>query len=405
MPLDEHQIAQFQAEFQRVTTELQAGSKSALDEARRLGDMHADTKQSVDKLLTEQGTLKAALDEMAASTRALEQRVSARRGGGEAGAKSFGTQVAEHEDMKALAARGGVGSARFELQAAITSISTSGGALIAPARDTNVAAQQRRLTIRDLVSQGETTSTTIQFARQQPTTGKASIVPDDGVTAKPELGMSWVADAVPVATIAGWIHVHKHMLDDVAFLRSEIDTELRYQVDLEEEAQLLAGDGTLVNGVQNMRGLITAASAYNQTAREPGGVTAIDRLRLAMLQVSLARYVVDAHVLNPIDWALMEILKDSQARYIFGDPTQAATPRLWGRPVVDSPAMPEDKFLTGAFKLAATYYERQGTVVLASSEDRDNFIKNMVTVLAEKRGALAVKRPTALVYGDFGRVA
>ena len=400
MPLDETHIAQLQEEFKRVTTELQAGSRSALDEAKRLGDLQNETKTQVDRLLSEQGTLKAALDEMSASTRALEQRVSARRGGGDAPAKSFGAQVAEHDEMKALMARGGVGSARFELQAAITSISTSGGALIEPGRDTNVSAQQRRLTVRDLVSQGQTNSTTVHFARQQPTTGAAAIVPDDGVTAKPELGMTWLADEVPVRTIAGWIHVHKHMLDDVAFLRSEIDTELRYQVELEEEEQILAGDGT----GDNLTGLITAATAYNQTAREPASVTSVDRLRLAMLQVSLARYIVDAHVLNPVDWGLMEILKDTQDRYIFGDPTQLATPRLWGRPVVDTPAMPEDKYLTGAFKLAATYYERQGTVVTASSEDRDNFIKNMVTVLAEKRGALAVKRPLALVYGDFGRV-
>ena len=45
--------------------------------------------------------------------------------------------------------------------------------------------------------------------------------------------------------------------------------------------------------------------------------------------------------------------------------------------------------------------DRQLTEVLISSEDRDNFIKNMLTVRAEERVALAVKMPSALVYGEF----
>jgi hypothetical protein len=36
--------------------------------------------------------------------------------------------------------------------------------------------------------------------------------------------------------------------------------------------------------------------------------------------------------------------------------------------------------------------------VLVSSEDRDNFIKNMLTVRAEERTALAVRVPDSFVY-------
>jgi HK97 family phage major capsid protein len=66
--------------------------------------------------------------------------------------------------------------------------------------------------------------------------------------------------------------------------------------------------------------------------------------------------------------------------------------------------MDVDEFLVGAFLTAATIYDRMDAEVLISSEDADNFTKNMLTVRAEKRLALAVKRPAALVTGDFGNI-
>ena len=93
------------------------------------------------------------------------------------------------------------------------------------------------------------------------------------------------------------------------------------------------------------------------------------------------------------------MLKDTTGRYIFGNPfMETPTPRLWGRRVVDTEDMPEGDFLTGAFKLAATYYQRQDIEILLSSENRDNFDKNMLTVRGEKRGVVVVKRPLALCY-------
>ncbi|MGZ0843134.1 phage major capsid protein, partial [Klebsiella pneumoniae subsp. pneumoniae] len=110
-------------------------------------------------------------------------------------------------------------------------------------------------------------------------------------------------------------------------------------------------------------------------------------------------------VLHPTDWARIELLKDGEFRYLFANVMQMAGPQLWGRPVVDTQSMDEDEFLVGAFRMAATIYDRMDPEVVASSEDRDNFIKNMITVRAEERLALAVKRGAALVTGDFGNVS
>ena len=66
-------------------------------------------------------------------------------------------------------------------------------------------------------------------------------------------------------------------------------------------------------------------------------------------------------------------------------------------------AIAVDKFLTGAFKLGAQVFDRWDARV-ETGYVNDDFTKNLVTILAEERLALAVYRPEAFIYGDFGRV-
>jgi HK97 family phage major capsid protein len=187
-------------------------------------------------------------------------------------------------------------------------------------------------------------------------------------------------------------------MDDIAQLRSIIDQRLLYGLAYKEEQQLLNGDGT----GQNLLGIIPQATAYAApiTLTSP---TSIDMMRLAMLQAVLAEYPATGHVMHPADWAWVETLKDSEGRYLIGNPQGSISPTLWGLPVVQTQAMTIDKFLTGAFKLGAQIFDRWMARVEIATENEDDFIKNLVTILAEERLALAVYRPEAFIYGDFGR--
>jgi HK97 family phage major capsid protein len=62
------------------------------------------------------------------------------------------------------------------------------------------------------------------------------------------------------------------------------------------------------------------------------------------------------------------------------------------------------RLLAGDFRRAATLYDREQANVALSTEDGDNFIRNMVTIRAEERLGLEVKNSTALSLGDFGNV-
>jgi HK97 family phage major capsid protein len=170
-----------------------------------------------------------------------------------------------------------------------------------------------------------------------------------------------------------------------------------YGLKLVEDRQLLNGDGA----GSNLHGIIPQATAFANPAAGMLEYTIMDQLRLAQLQAVIAEYPASGHVLNPIDWAMLELSKDNEGRYIIGQPQGTATPTMWGLPVVATQAMGVGKFLTGAFSMAAQIFDRQLANVAVATQNEDDFVKNKVTILCEERLALAVYRPEAFIYGTL----
>ena len=68
--------------------------------------------------------------------------------------------------------------------------------------------------------------------------------------------------------------------------------------------------------------------------------------------------------------------------------------------MIPTKAMAQGDFLVGNFQSAATLYDRWEPRV-ETGWMNDDFTKNLVTILAEERLALAVKNGAALITGDF----
>lgn len=392
--------------LEKVKTEVKQTADKALEEATKAGSLSSEVKAAADRGLAELNQLLQAstaltkkVEEGDARMRDLEQRLEQRNRGTKEAPKSLGEIIVSDEAVKQFIGKGAKGSVTVKVNNAITSATTSAGDLIWSQRDPEVVGlPRRRLSIRQLLGQGRTTSNLIEYAKMVTRTNNADMVTEGGM--KPESNYVWDRDDAPVRTIAHWVPVSRQAMDDIPQLQTEIDGELRYGLDLKEEQELLRGSGA----GQHLHGLIPQATAYS-AAFVVAGEQHIDILRLALLQASLAEYPADGIVLHPTDWARIELLKDGENRYLWAAPRNGmGQPALWGLPVIDTQAMNVDEFLVGAFRTAATIYDRMDTEVLISSEDRDNFVKNMLTVRAEKRLALAVKRPAALVTGDFGVV-
>jgi HK97 family phage major capsid protein len=201
-----------------------------------------------------------------------------------------------------------------------------------------------------------------------------------------------------VRTVAHFLVASKQILDDAPALQSIIDAELRYGLGLVEDSQLLAGGGTGTD----LTGVYTTAAAFDAPFQSSAMWTEVDVLLQAIAQVDDTDLLCDGLVLNPLDWRMIQSLKDDQGRYLGSGPFSAEqVERLWNMPVATTKAMTQGHFLAGAFQQGAQIFDRQEATVEISTEDSDNFRKNLVTIRAEERLAFVIKHPDAFVKGDF----
>ncbi|HGN2089205.1 TPA: phage major capsid protein [Proteus mirabilis] len=385
------------AKIEEANGKFNAKAEEALKEAQKVGSLSTETKAAVDKMATELNALRESEKTLKASLGELEQHVAQMPlNNAVQAAKTIGQQVISADVLKEI--NSSIQSSKrisIPVQATLTSTGVAEG-VVEPQRLPGIdVAPKQRLFIRDLIAPGKTTSPAIFWVQQTGFTNKASVVPEN--TTKPYSDIEFATKITPVTTIAHMFKASKQILDDFAQLQSLVDAEMRYGLKFVEEQEILFGDGSGAH----LHGIIPQASKYKPefSVEKQNG---IDDLRLAMLQAQLARLPATGHVLHFIDWAKIELTKDSLGRYILANPSALVGPTLWGLPVVatESAAF-KGKFLTGAFNAGAQLFDREETNVVISTENTDDFEKNMISIRCEERLALAVKRPEAFVYGDF----
>lgn len=387
---------EIKAEHQKAVDAVKEIAEKAVTEAAGGVKLSGEAKEKADEALLKVTGLGEQLAELAQKLDRDSKDQPSRQ-------KTLGEQFIDDEKVKEFLGQATPrGRADLSVKATITSLTTdaagSAGAALQATRVPGIQAlPQRGMTVRDLITPGQMDGQTVEYVKETGFTNNAGMVAEGA--AKPSSDIKLELITTNAKVIAHYMKESRQILSDVSQLRSLIDQRLLYGLAYKEETQLLLGDGT----GQNLLGIVPQATAYSAPFTIDGA-TAIDMLRQAMLQAFLAEYPPTGHVMNPIDWARIETEKDGQGRYIIGNPQGNVDKTLWGLPVVETPAMTVDKFLTGAFKQGAQLFDRWAARVEVATENEDDFIKNLVTILAEERLALAVNRPEAFIYGDFGNV-
>lgn len=260
----------------------------------------------------------------------------------------------------------------------------------------------RPLMVKDLIAPGATTNTTIRYIREDTFTQGADTVAEGGT--KPAASFSFSEVDAGVKKIAAYTKVSDELWADYLAVASVINMRLPYMVERKEEDQLLNGDGT----GNNLTGILATAGIQTLAL---GANTRVDAIYKAMTKVRWGNLALanqggfepDAIIMHPLDWETIRLLKDENGQYFGGGPFTGAYGNgamvqyemLWGKPVAVTPAIAQGTALIGAFRLGSQYFQRQGLVIESTNTDQDDFIKNLTTIRAETRLALAVYRPIA----------
>jgi HK97 family phage major capsid protein len=253
--------------------------------------------------------------------------------------------------------------------------------------------------MRNLLPVGNTNSNVVRFIRDNGGEGGPAMVAEAGT--KPQIDRDLQIYDANVRKIACYFRVPEEMIEDIPYLSSFLTQIGLEEVMVVEDNQILYGDGT----GQNLSGLFTEATAFAAGTSVIGAsANRFDVLGAAKKQLRVAKIGGPLVALvSPIDWYAMRYgTKDTTNNYILqgGGNGIDLGMQIDGIRIIEHTAITAGDFIVFSPR-AAQIFDRTGTSVRFFDQDQDNAIKNLITIVIEKRLALAVYRPTAIIDGTF----
>jgi len=257
---------------------------------------------------------------------------------------------------------------------------------------------RRPLTLLDIIPRTPIIANSVLYVQQTSFTYIA--VPVAHGARKPEAAATYTQQTATVTTIATWIPVTNPMLADGVGLETSLDVQLVDALNVELQAQLIAGDGVLPDllGILNVPGI----STYTRS-----GESVFNAARkAATLTILTGQVMPTALVIHPTDLESLELggggFPGGSTGSTFGGGTfGGSSPTLLGAfnlltqiPIIQTTAIGQGTALIGAFDVGCMLFDRQRGRVTRGTID-DNFQRNIQVVRAELEAAFAVLRPAA----------
>jgi len=360
--------------------------EKAKGEIEASGKVAAETVTALDKLGEQQR-------EVADRLLALEQSGGTNSGG--ESVVSMGKQYTDSDQYKAFT-NGSAQKARFEVQ---NNTLTGSDTNVAPDRLARIIEGDTHfMTLESLFPSLPTSSNAIEFTKEASMTNSAAEAAE--AAEKGESALTWSLVNMPVSTVAHWLKISKQLASDAPALAAYVNNRMIYGVNRRVETQLGAGNGT----APNISGILDTGNftAHGFAAAALGTLKKVNLVTKIIGSLWAVGGRPSAILLNPADWAQIQVdVIDSATVGVNIDFSNPMAPRLNGVPVVQSNGITADTVVVGDFMMGGTIYNREGVVVEMSDSDDDNFTKNLVTIRAERRLALAIERPSLIIAGDL----
>ena len=300
-------------------------------------------------------------------------------------ARSLGENFVNHVKAAAIGKKFDVVAPAYIKAATDIQTSPSGAVDFATTFDRNVVTAARTpLVIRDLFGSETISGSTLVYLVEGALQGAPAVTAE--AAEKPQIHFADpTVKTVSLAKVACHIKESDEYINDFPFLASAINGRLLYELGLVEQAKL-------VTDLLGTSGILSDTTSWtaSSTATELADLI----LKAAMDVEQNSGFAADAIVLNPADWYVLRVAKDGENRYYGGGMFGAQNiPNLWGIPVCTSASMAAGTIAVGAFKTCGSVVQNGGVSVEAVNTNEDDFVKNLMTIRAEERLALAVRRP------------
>lgn len=235
--------------------------------------------------------------------------------------------------------------------------------------------------LRNVVNVGSTVSKFVTYIQQTLQSSAAFVA--EGV-AKTEGELKYTEVSKEVKKVAGIIKVSKEMLEDLSFVRNEINTDLLATLEDQIENGILNGTGV----GSNLEGLMTiaptfAAGTFALAVTTPN---VADVIRVAVANIQANKFMPTHVVLNPVDVAKMQLTKTTTGEYtypIFYVDNMTGEPKVAELTCVSTTWMAAGSFLVG--DMTKSNIRMRENMNISVGYSNDDFHRNMVSILAEAR--------------------
>lgn len=400
-------LAAMDAKMEAFKTGVSADSKKELDgireELKKAQDAYEKATDSAEAQKALYEKLEEKFDKLIAK--------AGRAGGGAPQVKTFSTELGEklvEAKSKLEAYKSEKKGFSLELEskavgdmAAGNLTGTSGTYFVRPDYVPGVSAlPYESVHVRDLLPKGSTTSNTVRYVRDMGGEGGAGMTAQG--TTKSQVDRDLQIFDAPVRKITTYFRIPEEMIEDIDYMQSFLVNIGLEEVMLTEDNQILYGDGT----GQNLSGFNTLGTAFAAGTSVIGAsANEFDVIGAAKKQLRVAKFGGPLFALvSPVNYYdLRYKRKDTTNNYIFQAPSlnpMSGALQADGVTILEHTAVTAGDFFVFAPR-AAQVVDRKGTSVRFFDQDQDNAIKNLVTVVIEKRLAMPVYFPGSIIRGAF----
>lgn len=244
---------------------------------------------------------------------------------------------------------------------------------------------RRRPFLRDLIRTVGVDNAYVEWMDQASADGTTATVAEGA--AKPKIDFDLTPRKLPVEVIAAYITTTKQSLADYKQMNALINDELRQNVELVLDANILTGNGT----TPNLKGIATYATAYVNTgfAALVDNASEADLWNVMAAQIAAANGMGTHILMHPTDVAKFRSLrKDTTGNYAY--PWWLGTNMSYmGMEIVENTGVTVNTCYVIDASVCRLALREDFNVTVGL--DGNNFTKNQVTILGEMRAAHYVK--------------